>query len=59
MIERPFDGESVLKPLTDIERAINNTSTGDMLLFMISLGRKEREDEAKAKGLTDAKTSVN
>lgn len=59
MIDRPFEGESVLKPLSDVERAINNTSAGDMLLFMIALGRKEREDKAKAEGLTEAKTSVN
>lgn len=53
----PFEGESVLKPLSDVQRTIEATSAGDMLLFMIAMGRKEKADQAQ--GLTEPKTSVN
>ena len=37
--------ETVFKPLSDIERLINQTSAGDMLLFMVTLDRKEKADK--------------
>jgi len=31
---------TVFKPLSDIERAINEASVGDFLLFMVALGKQ-------------------
>lgn len=45
MTRTTYNDETVFKPLSDIEAAIANTSPGDMLLFMIALGRKEREEQ--------------
>lgn len=46
---QPPHQETVFKPLSEVEAVINNTSPGDMLLFMIALDRKERTLAAGAK----------
>jgi len=40
--------ESVFKPLSLEEEIIRNTSPGDMLLFMIALDKKNREQFIQA-----------
>jgi len=39
----PFSDESCLKPI-GLAKVIQETSPGDMLLFMIALGRQEKKD---------------
>ena len=40
----PFGPDSVLKPVGELAQVIQATSPGDMLLFMIALGRQEKKD---------------
>ena len=37
--------ETIFKPLSDVERLINETSAGDLLLFMVALDRKQKADK--------------
>ena len=37
----PFGPDSVLKPIGSLAQTIQATSPGDMLLFMIALGKEE------------------
>lgn len=37
----PFGPDSVLKPVGQLAKVIQATSAGDMLLFMIALGKEE------------------
>jgi hypothetical protein len=38
--QRQHGGETVFKPLSDLERAINQTSTADFLLFMVTISKQ-------------------
>jgi hypothetical protein len=46
MFDNGYDGPSILKPQGDIARMLEATSATDFALFVIALGRKEREEKA-------------